>query len=156
MGADNGTAAAKEKEVFGDLLTVRIEGWEQRLASVVADHAGKPFSWGNRDCATLFSRAVEAVTGENPASGMAPWFSEKSARRSLSLAGFDSVQHLVMARFTIIHPSEAQRGDIGYCAGEVDPLACPSIIVGSEVVAMTPDGWAVYPRSSLAIAYQVG
>ena len=135
---------------------MRIEGWEQRLSRVIAYHAAKPFVWGGRDCATLFSQAVAALTGENPADGLPPWFSAASALASVRAAGFETMQQLVLARFAIIHPSQATRGDVGYFGGHLDALACPSVIVGSEVVSMTLGGWAVSPLSSIVLAYKVG
>ena len=41
----------------------RIEGWESRLAAVVADAALKPYALGEHDCFRVACCAVEALTG---------------------------------------------------------------------------------------------
>lgn len=137
-------------------LDARVTGWEERLIAAVQAHISGPFEWGTRDCATLFATCVEAVTGASPAADIAPWFSAQSALRNLRHAGFASVQDLVLARFTIIYPSHAQRGDIGYPAGPIEPLSCPAVITGAEAVSMTADGFIMFPASKLAITYRVG
>lgn len=133
----------------------RLPDWELHLDMVLAFHRDGPFDWGVRDCATLFTGSVAALTGFDLRAGLPPWFSRNSALRSLAKGGYGSVRALAEAHLAAIHPSAASVGDVGF-PDAPDALACPAIIIGAEAVSMQQDGWIVLPRSYLATAHRVG
>jgi hypothetical protein len=135
---------------------VRTEGWDIRLAELVAAEQAAPFAWGRHDCATLAVAVVRALTGEDIAIGVPPWFSPLSAARALRLAGAKTAETFFAARLPAIDPASAGRGDLVYADGPVDPLGCPAVLTGSEAQSRNEAGWVVFPRSLVIRAYKVG
>lgn len=133
----------------------RRDDWPGGLAEVVSRYRGRPFQWGETDCATFFSDAVAAMTGHDPFASFRPWSSEFCAATRLVRAGVRSVEDFVAARFDSIPPVAAGRGDVGYLE-ERHALTCPVIILGAEAVSMTESGLAIVPRTLIVRAFRVG
>jgi hypothetical protein len=134
----------------------RTDGWDIRLATLIAAEQATPFSWGRHDCATLAVAAVLAVAGGDLAHGVAPWFSPHSAARALRLAGAETAEAFFAARLPAIDPAAARRGDLVYADGPVDALGCPAVLTGAEAQSRNEAGWVVFPRTLVARAYRVG
>lgn len=131
---------------------MRHPDWEQRLLNAVESHIGRPFAWGENDCATLFAAAVQAITGSDPLSEWRGWSGPLTALARVRRAGCDTVQEFVASRFAPVAPSLAMRGDLGFTS-EVGPLTCPAIITGAEAVSISEAGPIVFPRSLIIAAY---
>lgn len=129
--------------------------WAERLLDHVTREQGKAFAWGHADCGTLFGGAVEAVTGSNPLAPFGAWTSEREAMEVLARMGVTSMLEFCSQHFRAIQPADARRGDVGY-VDRLTRLTCPAIIVGAEAVSRDASGWISFPRSEIAIAFQVG
>jgi hypothetical protein len=121
----------------------------------MARHQRGVFLWGTFDCATLFSDAVAAVTGEDPLAAFRPWHSERTALVALLKSGKDSVADWVADNFDEIVPADARRGDVGY-AKEALQLSFPAIVCGSIAMSRDESGWIVFPRTQLVRCFKVG
>lgn len=135
---------------------VRTDGWDIRLAELVAAEQAAAFAWGRHDCATLAVAVVRALTDTDIAAGVAPWFSPLSAARALRLAGAESAETFFATRLPAIDPASARRGDLVYADAPVDPLGCPAVLTGAEAQSRNEAGWVVFPRALVARAYRVG
>lgn len=133
---------------------MRRDGWEERLLHVVAWHRCEPFVWGRTDCAMMFRHSVQVITGEDPLADLMPWYSRRSAARSLKRAGYACAVDLMRERFNEIPVARAGRGDVGIISAS-DPLSAPAIILGSEVIARTEQGIVVLSTSDLVTAFTV-
>lgn len=134
---------------------MRTKGWEERLSALIAREQTTPFAWGEHDCATLALAAVQAMTGQDLAADVPPWFSAMSALRSLRVAGAASAAEFFAARLTEIPVAEAHRGDLVMPPSPL-PLACPAVITGAVAMSRNVDGWVVMPRSLAHRAFKVG
>lgn len=133
----------------------RLPDWSERLFACLVAHQGRPFVWGETDCATLFADAVAAVTGADPLAAHRPWDSQRAAGRVLLRSGCASVLAFVERHFDEIVPADARRGDIGFTTA-AHPLMSPAIVTGAEAVSRDETGWLVLPRSALVRAFKVG
>ena len=122
--------------------------------AVIEHDRTQPFAWGQHDCAMLFRRCVEACTGRDPLSDLAPWFSAASALRALRRAGYGSAFDLVQQRFACIPTAAAGRGDVGFCAAR-DELSAPAIIVGTEAISRNETGFVIFPATELVVTFKV-
>lgn len=80
---------------MGPELTLRTEGWQQRLNALFAEHADTPFAWGRHDCVTFAATAIELLTGKIV---WAPdWKTEDEAVRTIvSLRGLEAAVTAVL------------------------------------------------------------
>lgn len=131
----------------------RLPDWPDRLIAAVEAQRRMPFAWGVADCATLYGAALEALTGEDPLAPYRPWFDERTALRAVLASGCRSVAEFVAMTMVKIEPARAQRGDVGYLAGEQPRLAFPAVILGAEAVSRDADGWIIIPRRLIAEAW---
>ena len=127
---------------------MRVEGWEQRLAAYIRDAEGKPFVWGERDCALWASGWVRQCTGADFVSEWEGRYkTERGAKGLIRKRGYRSVEDIADARLTAVPVMIARRGDLllhphgdclGICTGQrgyflemkagltsVDTLDCP-------------------------------
>ncbi|NOU05297.1 MAG: hypothetical protein HOO99_03860 [Hyphomicrobiaceae bacterium] len=126
------------------------------MRQVIESHRGSDFLLGSADCATLFSNAVFAMTGFDPAEGCRNYSCPVSALRVLRARGFRSVLELVEANFVEIPVTLAQRGDLGF--PEIpngEPLMSPGVIDGPVAFSMNETGFVILPRQILQRAFAV-
>lgn len=133
---------------------MRIDGWEQRLHDVIAWHKQQPFVWGRTDCAMLWRHCVQVCTGHDPIADLMPWYSRRSAIRSLRRAGYDTAIDLVRERFNEIPVARAGRGDVGMVPS-ADGLTAPAIILGAEIITRSEQGIVVLSAADLATAFAI-
>jgi hypothetical protein len=91
----------------------RRADWPERLAEVVKVATGRPFSWGENDCALFAADCAMAMTGVDPLAHVrGEYSSELGAARVLRRLGCDDVAQLadqvIGARIDV---GFAQRGD---------------------------------------------
>lgn len=132
----------------------RFPDWSDRLDRFLAAERGRAFEWGRADCATLWTGLVAALTGTEIASLFPPWWSERSALRSLAARGYRSVREAVADLLPETPACRAGRGDLGFTRA-LGPLASPAIVVGGEAVSRDAAGWIVVPRATLVACYRV-
>lgn len=133
---------------------MRPHDWPERLIATLERHRACPFEWGVHDCATLVRDVAAALGAADPFAGMT-WASKFDAIMALRGQSARSVREFIDRRLTIIEPTAAQRGDLGYPA-TVSPLMCPAVVVGAEAVSRSETGWVVFPLSALAACYRLG
>lgn len=133
----------------------RHPDWPARLAAYVDAARDRPFLWGTHDCALFAAGAVAALTGQDPATGLAGTYADAAgAARILKALGAADVEHLATLRLgPPVPPALAQRGDVvsvatphghalGVCLGGA--AAVPGV-AGLEFVALPlwPLAWRV-------------
>lgn len=103
----------------------RVDKWENELRAVVLSYAGRPFVWGQSDCAHFAADCVRAVTGVDALAayrgryasrlGAAARMLFRSHRSVASAAGAE----LQKAGAVPVDPRAARNGDIGITADDV-------------------------------------
>jgi len=134
----------------------RRPDWRARLATYLADLAGRRFRPGRHDCALFAAGAVEAMTGVDLA---APWRgtyrSLEQGRAALEAAGWASHQEFVAAHFAPVAPSLAQVGDLAVMPGEIEGSAALGVVQGPAVYVLTPAGLGLTSRLHMLEGYRV-
>ena len=129
---------------------IRLENWPVRLDAAIEAARGRPFKWGEHDCATWASEVVCAITGARY------WFaasygSEKDADREIERLGLDS---LAAGVSRVLEPLEspllAQRGDIVQ-----HKIGALGVCVGSMAMCLRERGLIAVPVKNCVRAWRV-
>lgn len=64
----------------------RIVNWDAALTRWAGEQVGRPFAWGETDCASLVRGALAAMYGEDLVD-LPPWTSARAAARALAAVG---------------------------------------------------------------------
>jgi hypothetical protein len=59
------------------------DNWDFHLVRFAKSIRGKPYVWGETDCASIVLRSLEAVHVESPLSGVGSWTTKTGALRAL-------------------------------------------------------------------------
>jgi hypothetical protein len=132
---------------------MRLKGWEQRLAAVVARHRELPFAWGTSDCFILALDAIVALTGRDPWPGLHDYDTRLSAARRLTEQGYGSLADAFADKFEEVPPMLAQRGDVGVTMSE--GALCGALVAASGFVGKTETGLITIPRQRIERAFRV-
>ena len=133
---------------------MRVNGWEDALASVIEKHASQPLIYGVSDCGQLAADAVFAVTGTDVFSDYRKYKTEVGARRILQKAGCKDLSALFAKFFTPIHPFLAKRGDIGIV--EQDGNICAGVFTGTGFACKSETGIFYLGVDAVKQAFSVG
>lgn len=133
---------------------MRINGWEDALASVIEKHASQPLVFGVSDCGQLAADAVFAVTGTDVFTDYRKYKTEVGARRILQKAGCADLSDLFAKFFTPIHPFLAKRGDIGIV--EQDGNICAGVFTGTGFASKAETGIFYLGVDAVKQAFSVG
>lgn len=126
------------------------------MRETVQRHLAQPFVPGVSDCAILFADAVLAMTGYDPISDGRDYASLQDALRNIRRAGHQTMADLVAARFHEIHPSEAQRGDLGLLAdADNGAITSPLVILGADAATKSMAGPVIVSRGLIVRAFAV-
>lgn len=126
------------------------------LREAVQRHLAQPFVPGVSDCATLFADAVLAMTGFDPIADGRDYATLQDALRNIRRAGHRTMADLVAARFREIHPSEAQRGDLGMLAdAEIGAITSPLVMLGADAATKSLAGPVIVSRGLIVRAFAV-
>jgi len=133
----------------------RLPDWPERLELVLDAHRDAPFEWGENDCLLFAGRAIEAVTGDNPAQAVQGTYSTaRGATKALWARGFKNVGDALADLYPEISPAMAQRGDLAVVTeGE---MTAAGVVVGERVAVLAPAGLAWVDLVSARRAFQVG
>ena len=95
-------------------MPIRLPDWEARLGAVLDSYADTPFEWGVADCCLFVADAVQAMTGDDPASAYRGTYSnETGARLALKRHGKTTLVATFDDAFGMnVAPARAHRGDI--------------------------------------------
>ncbi|MCL8385576.1 DUF6950 family protein [Xanthobacter aminoxidans] len=135
--------------------TMRLPGWEQRLADLIAAYQGGGFIWGVRDCFRLPQDVARAVAGLAIWPDVRPYRTARGAAIRLARHGFSGVGDALAAVLPEVPPAHARRGDLGMVleAGAQAGV----VVLGAEIAGMAPDGGlTILPRARLVRAFAVG
>ena len=135
---------------------LRVPGWPERLADLIANEQRAPFVWGCHDCATLAIDVVRMITGADLGIGLPAWPTRRDAMRALAAAGARSASEFFDIHLPTIEPASARRGDLVACGEPADPLCCPAVLAGASAHSRNEAGWVVLPRHLVTRAWQVG
>lgn len=88
---------------------IRYRDWPERLHAFIESRRGKPFVWGENDCALFAADAVIAMTGVDMAADLRGYKTERGALNRIKKAGG---MPGFAAGLTQKKPAFAGRGDI--------------------------------------------
>ena len=132
----------------------RLPDWRARLGAHIAAHRVRPFAYGAHDCATFAAGAVQAVTGSDPAPGLAGYTTRTDGIRRLRRSGLEDHVAVVASRFAEIPTAQAQQGDLAVI--EAAGGLSLGVVCGAFVLAPTrPSGLAAVPLTPTAVGGHV-
>jgi hypothetical protein len=99
---------------------MRIDGWDDALMTVIADHAARPYQAGGSDCFCLAMDGVGAVTGVRPYADVR-YSTDLGAARLMKRRGFADLQEAVAAVLPPRNRAQVQRGDVAVLPGSGGP-----------------------------------
>lgn len=136
----------------------RLSDWHSRFVAAMEEARRTPFAWGEHDCgADWAGRAVEAITGTNPApKSLCRYKTARGALGAMKRAGADNLADLVANYLPEIHPSRAVMGDIA--AVKVDgPFSYAlGVVNGPTILVRGPEGMRVVDLLEVDRAFAVG
>ena len=132
----------------------RYLDWKARLVTYLAQSVGKPFVYGEFDCALFTLGAVAEMTGFDLTTDYRGRYSTLregvvSARRH----GFQDHVAVVAAHFAEIAPAFAQAGDIAVVDGADGPAL--GLVQGEHIYALMTDGMVLVPLLAARRAFRV-
>jgi hypothetical protein len=99
---------------------MRIDGWDDALMKVIADHAARPYQAGVSDCFAMAMDGVGAVTGVRPYADVR-YSTDLGAARQMKRRGFADLQEAVAAVLPPRDRAILHRGDVAVIPGTVGP-----------------------------------
>lgn len=143
---------------MGAVILKRLPDWHPRLIRAVEQVRRQPLEWGDSDCGMDWAgRAVEAVTGVNPAADLKPRYkTPKGALAFLARHKAASPADLVGRYLPEIHPSRAVLGDIAAIKTDDAFGYALGIVNGATVMVRGPDGVRVVDLLEADRAFAVG
>lgn len=135
-------------------MTSRVPDWWPRLKATVQEFEGRPFVWGESDCACFAAACVQAITGRDSLGTFRGAYSSRlTAFARLRYRGFRTVGAAAGAALEAIGAEEiparfAAVGDIGVTPDDVLAVRMPAGFIarrpdGSFGVAKIERAWAV-------------
>src|SRR5690242_2031629 len=120
---------------------MRFEDWPERLGEAIAAAQGKPFVWGERDCALWAFEVVAAMTGVDHAADCRGTYGDRDGSlRCLARVFGCGLEDAVTSRLGDPLPTAlfAQRGDVVSIATEEGPAL--GICIGAELAFIAQSG----------------
>ncbi|HMR51180.1 MAG TPA: hypothetical protein PKA33_01755 [Amaricoccus sp.] len=133
---------------------MRPAGWRGRLHAYLAEVRGRPFRYGEHDCALFAAGAVAAMTERDPAAELRGHYRTlRAGLKAVNAAGY--IDHVDMAKalFPAIHPSQARAGDLAVVESESGPAL--GVVGGPMVFVLRQEGMAQVPLMAAAEALRV-
>lgn len=125
--------------------------WRSRLHAHLESVRGVPFAFGKNDCALFTAAAVEAMTGQDPASAFRGGYKTRlGGLRKIRAAGFDDQIDFVSRTFHEVQPAFASVGDIVLTTGGV-----LGVHVGDRVAVAGDDGLGFLPVEDVSRAFSI-
>lgn len=135
---------------------MRREGWEGRLAAVLAAASRKPYAIGEHDCFRVACQTVEALTGVDRWPEFAGYASRREAMRKLAEHGasFEAAGDWFFGAARV-DVRLARRGDIA-CLATPDGEKHLGVVMGVETACLSDEGLVQVPTLSCRCAWRVG
>src|SRR6218665_1915217 len=107
----------------------RHPDWEARLTAYLDPLRTRPFAWGEHDCCTFSSGAVEAMTGVDPMPEFRGHYSTAiGSARALRRYGAGTLEATLDTKFVQVAPALAHRGDVIMCGGLLGVCLGPFLV----------------------------
>ena len=130
---------------------MRHHDWPERLADYVESRRAAPFEYGRHDCCQFAASAIEAMTGENPATYY-PYRNEIGAKRIIiEHGGMDALLTAILGEPCPV--AMAGRGDIVLAELENGPTA--GVCLGRQCAFPADIGVTFRPREFITLAWKV-
>ena len=136
---------------------MRRRDWRSRLSAALDQVAAAPFDWGRHDCLTGLLHAVTMAVIDTDCTFMwrGRYRSARGALRVLRNDGFAGLADLAASILPEIHPSAATDGDIAAIPTDDGFGHALGIVIGPQVMVMSPAGLAPVPRDRIDRAFKV-
>lgn len=135
----------------------RRKDWRPRLDAYLESIEGKPFKWGELDCALFAADAIMAMTDVDLAAEFRGSYSDEvGAGAAITAAGFDGYEALAES----LLPAPTDENPIGI--GDVAVVdmpgfgSCLAIVGGAHLTAMTLRGKGSLPLARATRFFKVG
>lgn len=144
-------------------------GWELRLASAVEAARGRPFQWGQHDCAIWAFDLRRDLTGGDDVAGLwrGQYRTAAGAQRVMRRLGWQTIE--AMGRALLGDPlpsiSFAQRGDIVLANININTNARTGtgndfgggfgVCLGALAAGIAPDGLILIPIAATTLAWRI-
>ena len=135
-------------------MMTRVKGWEKALKEVMQRHMALPSEFGVSDCYLICDDTVLAITGERMYPDAIGYTSELGAAKKLAAHDFANVEQAFAAKFEIIHPMHAQRGDIGVI--DNDGAICGGVFTALGFMVRDENQITFLPVTRVKAAFKVG
>jgi len=133
---------------------MRPVGWRGRLADYLAAVRGRPFRYGEHDCALFAAGAVAAMTGDDPAAGLrGKYRTMRAGLSAVQKAGFLDHVDMAKALWPSIPAIRAQVGDLAVV--ETDAGGALGVVGGPMIFVLRREGLAQLPLTDAALALRV-
>ncbi len=134
----------------------RLPDWRARLDDYLDSIEGRPFAWGELDCALFAADAVQAITGVDLAADFRGKYSDQAgAEAAVKSAGFEDYASLVASMLPAVEIGRHMIGDVAVVeSAEFGP--CLAIVGGMHVTCMTLRGKGSLPLARASRIFRVG
>lgn len=134
----------------------RLEGWEARLTALIEERRAVPFEWGVNDCGLFAADAVQALTGEDPASHLRGYSTADEAAGLLEHNGglLELMRHAALGRWHEVAGSQARRGDLMAFANADGSLRL-AVCVGASACSPGAAGLVFVPCGQAVKAWRI-
>jgi hypothetical protein len=139
------------------ITLIRRRDWRSRLDAYLDSIEGKPFAWGQLDCALFAADTVLAMTGVDLAESFRGRYSDQEgAAAAIKAAGADDYEAYVAT--VLPPPSDDNPIGIGDIAAVDMPGfgPCLALVGGAHLTAMTLRGKGSLPFSRATRFFKVG
>ncbi len=132
----------------------RFEDWPRRLAAAIEAARGRPFSWGEHDCALFAAGVVRELTGEDLAASFRGRYRSKAEAVAIlgARGGLEAVATSALGA-PLGTPALAQRGDVVLV--QTDEGLALGICCGPHAAVTGPQGLAFAPMPAWLKAWRV-
>lgn len=139
-------------------MLTRLPDWRRRFETAIDDIKARPFQWYDHDCGRgLAVRLVLAITGDDFSDRYPDRYEDAAgAVRVLKNYGFASLGEMVATMLPVIHPSQAEIGDIAAI-----PLDGPighalGVVNGERIFVLTETGIGTVDLLDAVMCFKVG
>jgi len=136
---------------------MRLQGWESRLAQIIAEAQSRPYQLGVHDCFRVACQVVHALTGVDRWTEFSGYTTEREALHRL--AGYGSSFLAAGDRFfACAHERRAvlaRRGDVVAYQDAIGKWHL-GVCDGGRFCALGTDGLVWHPLRSAAACWRVG
>lgn len=138
------------------IALTRLPDWRQRLDDYLDSIDGKPFRWGELDCALFAADCVQAMTGVDLAADFRGLYTDQEgAEAAIKVAGHDTYAELVSSLLPLAEGGKHMIGDVAVVESPAFG-PCLGIVGGMHIHVMTLRGKGALPLARASRIFRVG